>query len=321
MARIFLILFRGDLPLFGFEPTTAHHSQSEHLSLPIIMSSPYNPPSSIGFAPRKKNKYDEKGHLLPSAAPTKATRLSGITNGMHSLNIGGPPGRGLPTQAATLRTLRTVAPSKAEDYSLGDLVNVPHVAPSLDPNPQVGPQLIKADDIYISKKRRFAVVVKIYKSRMIVLPVYSCSGNGLDRKPDEYKLTAVSIWNPKNDTTDFKSHLAPLCVNVLGAASMKPGSHMSLTEPLVVDYQCRIQKIDKLTPESTRKMVALYNAAQHLGEKPCAVHDQVFTRDVEYIINPAKAKSPGMVAAPIPPPLKGGSYASRLSAAASTKPK
>lgn len=282
----------------------------------LTMAPAYNPGSSVGFGGRKKNTYDSRGHLLPSAAPTGNTKMTaGITRGMSSMNVGTQAGYGPRTQAASLRTVGTKAPTRAEDYQLGELVSVPHIVPSLDPNAKEGPQVIKTPDLNISKKRRFAVVVKIYRSRMIVLPVYSCQGNGLDRKPDDYKLTAVSIWNPGNNGEEYTSKLAPLCVKVQGKKTMKPGAHISLTEPVLVDYQYHIDKVDCLDPESTKKLIALYNAAQRLGEKPCAVHGQIFPRDIEYIINPAKGCPSGLVNAPAPPRLAGASWATGMSAA------
>ncbi|KAK5091656.1 hypothetical protein LTR05_001841 [Lithohypha guttulata] len=294
---------------------------------------------NIGFSRAPRNRGTPSNWRAPSAAPTNgtlrsttltknatnATRYppsgvgtglpSELVNGMSTLELNGDLNYAMSCQAGTTFTNRTHYPTKPDHWHVGQIVNFQHIVPALDPNQKNwNKHRVKTDIGPICPKPRYAVIVKIYKTRMIVLPVYSCDGNGITKKSVEYQATAISIWNPAEDDREHRSKLTRDPLTVAGTSKFTPGSHINLNEPCCVGYAWKLTKHDKLDASSTKRLVAWYNIAQCMADQPLGTQERWFEREVERAKNSKTTGAEGWKEAPAPPPLA-GSYVSRATGA------
>ncbi|KAK5069497.1 hypothetical protein LTR64_008178 [Lithohypha guttulata] len=296
-------------------------------------------PGNVGFGRRVRNRTDQTTWRTPSAAPTNATLLtttlnkntahaarqapsrvgtgfpSALVDGMATFELNGDLNYAMSCQAGSNFTNRTFYPTKAENWRVGQVVNFQHIVPALDPN-QTGwnKYRVKTEIGPICPKPRYAVIVKIYKTRMIVLPIYSCDKKGISNKSVQYKATAFSVWNPMDNDEEYRSKLTKDPLKISGEKSFSPGSHINLNEPCSVGYAWRLTKIDMLDEESTKRLVTWYNIGQSMADQPINTQERWFEQEVEKAKNPKQVGTEGWKEAPAPP-LFAGSYASKATAA------
>ena len=162
---------------------------------------------------------------------------------------------------ASNMTLGPNIQSQASKYQVGQIVRLPHIVPSLDSQEPNKDYRIHSNVVgYICPKSRYAVIVAIYPTRMIVLPMYSCHQNGIKYKNADYQLTAMSIMSPDEDRPaclDPKRLTKERLLNA-GDTRFDAGSHINLNEPMSVNYGWRIRYKDCLSQRSRDLLLKRY---------------------------------------------------------------
>lgn len=152
------------------------------------------------------------------------------------------------------------------NFQLGRIVLIPHLIPSLDPNmPADDENAVWSKVGPLCVKRRPAIVMAIYRDRMIVLPMYTHNSNGTNNKPEYVQRLALHLvaGNPDRsiprdrmircDTLPFK--------NKSGASIVYP------TDPYSVAYCWPLgtQYLGKLDQSSTQRLLNEYRWHQQAG--------------------------------------------------------
>lgn len=196
------------------------------------------------------------------------------------------------TQAGTMMSINplvTPAKSDASHWKIGQIIKVPHIVISADINEKDPDLRVWTNRVgYICPKIRYAVVIAVYATRMIALPIYSSYSKGVTNKDDDYKLTAMSIYNPiqRNDA-QVTSLLTPERLTVKGLKLMNPGSHVNLTEPLTIHYRSYLSPCDFLTETSTTLIRRRYKQALEMSGKSLSDHAAWFRRQIQKEQDPA----------------------------------
>ena len=151
------------------------------------------------------------------------------------------------------------------DFSVGQFVWVPHPVPSLDPR-------LGADDgnaVWsrlgpLCVKRRPAVVVARYQDRMVVLPMYTHGGNGLDRKSTYIKELALYIVSG-DQTTNTEREKTLRCDRL--PSGDKASSVVYPIDPFSVSYSWPLgnQYEGRLGMESVAKLLQEYSWHMQAG--------------------------------------------------------
>lgn len=154
-----------------------------------------------------------------------------------------------------------------KSFKLGEIVKFPHMVQSLDDKADVAHR-IQSSVIqgYICPKVRYAVVVARYAHELVVLPIFSCNKQGVSKKPDAYKATAMSIWNPADQSDATKSLLTEdkLCTN--GPRKFYPGSHVNLANIVSVSYNWSIVPAQaQLRQPDTQILLDRFKSLQECG--------------------------------------------------------
>lgn len=201
------------------------------------------------------------------AASNADAASQAITQGMSSLalNNNSPYSRVASTQAQSLHAIAANAPYTAQDFKVGDLVWVPHIVPSLDPNPANSNHKVATATVgHVTPKSRPAIVVRIYKNRMTVLVMYSCGKHGVLHKPEIYKATALSVCSKYEKDPENPDMLTQERLWMKGTTKPYPGSHINLNEPFSVDYRWNIQRTsDRLDEASIARLTEWFFLANH----------------------------------------------------------
>ena len=69
---------------------------------------------------------------------------------------------------------------------------------ALDPKVVTGRSVVDTDVGLVSAKPRFAIVIAVYETSMVALPMYTSNGNGLVGKSSVYKRTALNVVDPSS---------------------------------------------------------------------------------------------------------------------------
>lgn len=67
---------------------------------------------------------------------------------------------------------------------------------------------------------------------MTVLPIYTCQGKGVSRKPNHYKTTAMSVAHPSMLGGSSGQYLTDEVLRISNSKKGKEGQHINLHEPL-----------------------------------------------------------------------------------------
>ena len=139
------------------------------------------------------------------------------------------------TRVALLPLAKTARPRF--QFQRGDIINIPHLVPSMDPNEKDPERRIPSKTVgFICPKQRFAVIVAIYETRLIVLPVYSCSGRGVSNKSDAYKCMAMSISSLNDTDEKVRALLTKEVLFTEPGKRWKAGAHINLNEMMSISY-------------------------------------------------------------------------------------
>lgn len=152
--------------------------------------------------------------------------------------------------------------SRPSDWSLGEVIVVPHIELSTSWAAPTSDYKIWTNKVgYAGTKIRPAIIVGIFTTHMVVLPVFSCGGSGLTNKSDQYKLTAISVYNKAQEDDEAFMSLLKLTrekLRVDGDYTFNPGSHVNLLSPFYVHYQSHKKKVDTLNPASNELLLKRY---------------------------------------------------------------
>ncbi|KAK5945337.1 hypothetical protein PMZ80_002541 [Knufia obscura] len=236
-------------------------------------------PNEGAYAPRKGPRTLGQA---PSGAPTIRSRA--ITNNYSRKDVaaavnapGNVPSGSVvdyPVSVAGTNQVRKVSVNtEAKDYNLGDIVEIPHLVLALDPTQTDDDYKVKTRVGEICPKWRPAVVVALYQQRMTVLPCYTCKKNGMTRKPDHYKATAMGV-NAQYLTDE---------VLLIGDTWISEiGQHINLNEPVSINYAWPINKLSRLDKASAATLYKRFRSVHHMGTtEPVDNHENYFKQKVQ----------------------------------------
>lgn len=181
----------------------------------------------------------------------------------------------------------------AKDYRLYDIVEIPHLVLSLDPNQVDDDYKVKTRVGEICPKWRPAVIVALYQERMTVLPIYTCKGNGVTYKPNHYKTTAISVAHPSILGGSSAQYLTEEVLLIDGGWKGKEGQHINLNEPVSINYTWPIVKKSQLDKASGGILYKRYRAAHYMGTaEPVSEHEQYMQRKTQEDRAATRAQQP-----------------------------
>lgn len=191
--------------------------------------------------------------------------------------------------------------------AVGGIIKIPHLVPSLDARAKAEERIPCAlIGGHICPKVRYAVIVALYAQRMIVLPIYSCNKQGVTNKSDEYKSTAISIWNPMDQRPEVKELLTRDALGTIGGHKFFQGSHINLTDQVSVSYNWNITHArTELRLTDREFLLARYRLLQESAHLPVGQDKAFFQRGVER----QRAQKLAAARASQPPPTSGQSPA------------
>jgi len=195
--------------------------------------------------------------------------------------------------AGTEQVRKVRVDTTAKDYRLYDIVEIPHLVLSMDPNQVDDDYRVKTRVGEICPKWRPAVIVAIYEQRMTVLPIYTCQGKGVSRKPNHYKTTAMSVAHPSMLGGSSGQYLTDEVLRIGTSWKGKEGQHVNLNEPLSISYAWPINKISLLTKESAAVLYKRYRTVHHMGTaEPVSEHEQYMQRKTQEDKAATRAQQP-----------------------------
>ncbi|KAK5091654.1 hypothetical protein LTS08_005415 [Lithohypha guttulata] len=187
-------------------------------------------------------------------------------------------------QAGTHMSVATAQrPLGPSAYKLGQILVIPHIKPALDPHQKDHSDVrVYTKKVgFVCPKPRFAAVVAIYPTRMVVLPMYSSNGNGLKHKPDEYKLTALSVWVPLTSDDEVRKQLTEDALKAVAPKPFTAGSHVNLNDPWTVNYAGKIQQWGQLDEASTKRLLERYQIAFNMATAPVVQQASYFKNQIQ----------------------------------------
>ncbi|KAK5950751.1 hypothetical protein OHC33_008134 [Knufia fluminis] len=245
-------------------------------------------PNDGGWAPRRVTRAPGQNSL---GAPS--LRSQAITNN-HSRRdaaaaasaLGNVPSGSViaysVSVAGTNQTRNVRVNTEAKDYKLGDIVEIPHLVLAMDPTQTDDDYKVKTRVGEICPKWRPAVVVALYQQRMTVLPCYTCKKNGLTRKPDHYKTTAMSIAHPGTLIGPQSQYLSEEVLLIDDNWKVEIGQHINLNEPVSINYAWPITKLSRLNKESAAALYKRFRIVHHMGTvEPVDNHENYFRRKMQ----------------------------------------
>lgn len=170
--------------------------------------------------------------------------------------------------------------SSPSQWDIGDIVEVPHLGPTLNPRETNADYKIPTPVGNICPKVRKAIVIAKYPERMIVLPMYSSGGNGLQYKPSSYQLTAMSVTNPADVRPATAKLLAPDRLYVEDRWMPNPGTHICVNEPLTVTYGWPIAPKSRLDVKSIELVKKRYQFANAIGFRDLVSQENYYRQQI-----------------------------------------
>lgn len=172
--------------------------------------------------------------------------------------------------------------TEAKDYRLYEIVEIPHLVLAMNPSEQDDDYRVKTRVGDICPKWRPAVIVALYEERMTVLPIYTCSGNGVVRKPNHYKTTAMSVADTNMLSGSSALYLTDEVLITADANwKGKLGQHINLNEPVSISYAWPIVKKSRLTTQSGALLYKRYRTVSHMGSSELVTeHERYFQTKV-----------------------------------------
>jgi len=156
----------------------------------------------------------------------------------------------------------------------GMIVRVPHMVPTLGEVPNDECRVWSKNVGNICPKVRYAIVVAVYCTRMIVLPIFSAQGHGTSHKPAAYNVTAMSVLARSEPPVAQK--VTDNMLYVSGDWQPKEGSHVNLNEPMSVQYAWPLECTDQLQPRSTALLQQRYRIAHNMAFVPLFAQESYF---------------------------------------------
>ncbi|KAK5950756.1 hypothetical protein OHC33_008139 [Knufia fluminis] len=167
------------------------------------------------------------------------------------------------TRGAFLRVAkRGSAPA---NWQIGQIVEIPNIAPTLNPNVTNADYKVPTIVGPICPKIRKAVIVAMYASCMIVLPMFSCEGRGTTRKSAAYRTMSMTVANHAENRNEITSLYGKECLYVGDTWLPKGGTHICLNQPLTVSYGWPIHPWSVLDPQSIALLRSRYRIACSIG--------------------------------------------------------
>lgn len=164
-------------------------------------------------------------------------------------------------------------PLSSTSFRVGEIIRLPHLVPSMDAR-ETNPELRIYSKVagFICPKNRFAIVVGIYKDRMVVLPMYTCHAAGVSKKSEDYKLTAISIRHPRDTTKSYAPEVLAretITTNNAGGYIWKVGSHVNVLDVVSVNYSWNIERgHGSLSEDSSKRLQSRVWIAQQMMHRP-----------------------------------------------------
>lgn len=214
----------------------------------------------------------------------------------------------------------------SKSFCVGDIIRLPHLVPCLnskETNPDL--RIYSAVAGFICPKNRFAIVVGVFMDRMHVLPMYTCHGTGVSKKPEDYKLTSVSVRHPQDIKPPNQDILArdTITTNNTAGHIWKLGSHVNVLDVVSVNYSWNLERgYGALTDSSRTRLQTRVMIAQQMMRVPVSkqrlfYEEKVMEANVreKQTLTVVHSQAPRQTAgrSTRPSPSIGGSYATMAS--------
>lgn len=173
--------------------------------------------------------------------------------------------------SAPFRLIREVLSSKynlnLQDRKPGQIVLVPQVMPQLDPNAQPrNDQMVDSAKFgQLLLKERLCVIIAVYWSSMLVLPIYTSNDGGVDQKPEEIKLSSVKL--KRHDDSDRKKvdRRKTLLFQPSADFNIADNAYLQLADLFSFSFGMPLTLISILQDESLTKLQRMVQESMDIG--------------------------------------------------------
>lgn len=223
---------------------------------------------------RKTRPGTKRRHSTSSV--TESVKSSKRLSAGKDLNCCDKCGHATNTASDNITTRKWLGKVNTEpnQWRRGMVVRVPHMVPTLGEVPNDECRVWSKNVGNICPKVRYAIVVAVYCTRMIVLPIFSAQGHGTSHKPAAYHVTAMSVLARPKPSVAQK--VTDNVLYISGDWQPREGSHVNLNEPMSVQYAWPLECDDQLQPRSTALLQQRYRIAHNMAFVPLFAQESYF---------------------------------------------
>lgn len=227
-------------------------------------------PTSKAGTKRRHSTTSIAGNAAPSKKSRSSKELDQCDQCSHPMN----------TAHDNITSRRGLGKVNTEpnQWRRGMIIKVPHLIPTLGEAVNDDHRVWSKNIGNICPKIRYAIVVAVYSTRMIALPIFSAGGHGTTHKPAAYKLTAMSVLAKLEPPIMQK--VTDDVLYVSGQWQPKEGSHINLNEPMPVHYAWPLECVDQLEPRSTALLQQRYRIAHNMAFVPLFAQESYFKSQI-----------------------------------------